>query len=307
MDGTLHITGTDKGVLPGPFEGRYELVRSGSGLSLTSSVAQTEQACRWVAPSPEGTSIGVLLRGRIGFGIGGREQEQFSSSEGFLFASRKPVESYHNVEAPSEYRTIFLNLPDAAAELLRLSCEGCETMKSMLSDRGGGPKLRRWIPSRGVLALAHQVAVCPYTGPLRTLYLQGKALELLTLMLTCVDQTRATPDYASRPSSAHTERLMAARGVLLAEFAAPPSLDDLARRVGMSTSSLTAGFRQAFGCSIMKFVQQQRMNHAFQALTDGRINVSQAAYGVGYSRAHFSSLFRRRFGISPKSLTQGDP
>ncbi|MFS7195368.1 helix-turn-helix domain-containing protein [Rahnella inusitata] len=33
-----------------------------------------------------------------------------------------------------------------------------------------------------------------------------------------------------------------------------------------------------------------------------RVSVSTAAYHVGYTPAHFSVVFRKKFGVSPKSL-----
>jgi len=32
------------------------------------------------------------------------------------------------------------------------------------------------------------------------------------------------------------------------------------------------------------------------------MSVSEAAYHVGYGAAHFATIFRKRFGISPSSL-----
>lgn len=301
MNDTIHITGTDPGHLPETVVCDYELVRSSNGLALTTSNARAERKCRWSAPCQDGTSIGILLQGRIGFTCG-LHGCQFLQGDSFLLTSREVVETSHIVEEASAYRTVFLHLPEGTKEDFQLN----SAQFSKFTDGARATSIHRWTASREALALAHQVATCPYAGPLRTLYLQGKALELLAVLLASLDQnaTPAATDAALPP--AHVERLMAARDILAAEFSAAPSLDELGRRIGMSTSLLTSGFRRLFGVSVLEFVQEYRLNHAFAALREGRINVSQAAYSSGYSRAHFSMLFRRRFGFSPRALMTRD-
>jgi AraC-like DNA-binding protein len=302
MHDTVHITGTDRGYLPEGCACHYELVRSSSGLTLTSSTARTERACRWFAPSQQGTSIGILLQGRIGFSPSLAHSRQFLQGDSFLLTSRDPIETSHVVKQATEYRTVFLHLPEQTMEEFRLACVACGTMSTTLTDAARGLSLHRWTASREALVLADQIAACPFAGPLRTLYLQGKALELLAVMLASIDQDASSSGLDERLPAAHIERLTTARDILAAEFNTPPSLDALARRIGMSTSLLTAGFRRIFGVSVMAYVQEQRLNHAFAALREGSLNVSQAAYSSGYSRAYFSTLFRRKFGFSPRDL-----
>ncbi|WP_458757645.1 AraC family transcriptional regulator [Afipia sp. TerB] len=37
-------------------------------------------------------------------------------------------------------------------------------------------------------------------------------------------------------------------------------------------------------------------------LANGQVTVSEAAYRVGYSPAHFATIFRQRFNVSPSKL-----
>lgn len=98
---------------------------------------------------------------------------------------------------------------------------------------------------------------------------------------------------------------MHARDILVASFASPPTLAQLARQVGISTSRLTAGFRRVFSMSVVEFIQQERLARATEMLRDGQLSISQAAYQVGYTPAHFSTLFRKRNGYPPSVLTGG--
>lgn len=72
--------------------------------------------------------------------------------------------------------------------------------------------------------------------------------------------------------------------------------------MGINERKLTAGFRQLFGMSVFEHLQQHRLEQAYGLLTSGGCSVTQVALEVGYSIAHFSTAFRRRFGIAPSEL-----
>jgi AraC-like DNA-binding protein len=103
--------------------------------------------------------------------------------------------------------------------------------------------------------------------------------------------------------------LVTSRGVLRAQqilrqrFVSPPSLDDLAREVGVSRSSLCAGFRQIVGRSIGGYIQELRMEQALELLSDSSQPITEVAYSVGYChQSSFTVAIQRRFGMSPSEL-----
>jgi AraC-type DNA-binding domain-containing proteins len=149
-------------------------------------------------------------------------------------------------------------------------------------------------------ALALQMSECRITGPMRNLYLAGKALELTA---TVVDQiVNEHPARPTRLPSRTVEQIHAARDLLIASVQDPPSLNELARMVGLNTTKLTSGFRSVFGTSVFGYLQEHRLQHAYQLIRSGEKTVAEAAFLVGYNPAHFSGLFRKRFGILPSAL-----
>ncbi|WP_164170722.1 helix-turn-helix domain-containing protein, partial [Stenotrophomonas maltophilia] len=50
------------------------------------------------------------------------------------------------------------------------------------------------------------------------------------------------------------------------------------------------------------YLQEYRLREAHRMLCDEEANVSTVAYRVGYSPAHFSIAFRKRYGISPSEI-----
>lgn len=67
----------------------------------------------------------------------------------------------------------------------------------------------------------------------------------------------------------------------------------------MNAHRLNELFRAIFGASVYAFVKEARLDHAKKLLESGDFSVSQAAYSCGYHPAHFSTEFRKRFGVSP--------
>lgn len=168
-------------------------------------------------------------------------------------------------------------------------------------DSSSGPSLAVTGASQSVRALCAQVATCPLRGLSRTLYLSGKALEIAAHALDAFDATPPTTGDL-RLSTADIEKLHQARDILTNRMRHPPSLAELSLSVGLNTRKLTAGFRRVFGDSVFGYLQTAKLDTAYRMLVEGEMSVSSAAYYVGYSPAHFSVAFRKRFGISPKDI-----
>lgn len=65
---------------------------------------------------------------------------------------------------------------------------------------------------------------------------------------------------------------------------------------------LKAGFRLVFGDSIYGFILDRRMELGRQLLLESQVNVSSIAYDLGYTPAHFSVAFRKKFGCTSENL-----
>lgn len=152
-----------------------------------------------------------------------------------------------------------------------------------------------------IQTIIRQIFECPYKGPLRRLYLESKALELITINLA---QTTVEPVCAGRgccPLRPHErERVHQARELVERDLQNPPKLLDLARTVGMPHPKLNSCFREAFGTTVFGYLRDIRLNRAKMLLDEGAMNVSEVAYEVGYSSlSHFAKAFKNQFGDLP--------
>lgn len=150
--------------------------------------------------------------------------------------------------------------------------------------------------------IIQQVLSCPYQGMVKKMYLESKALELLTLQLTMWSENQhQTKINHLLPDD--LERIQQASHVLNQNLNAPPSLMALARQVGLNDYKLKLGFRQQFGTTVFGYSQAKRLQHARQLLAAQDLSIPGVAQSVGYaSPTSFTAAFKRRFGLSPKAF-----
>ena len=63
--------------------------------------------------------------------------------------------------------------------------------------------------------------------------------------------------------------------------------------------------KEMTGLPVSEFIRNIRLEQAVRLLEDQKINVTQVAYAVGFSNlAHFSTVFRKQFGVSPSEYVE---
>ena len=84
------------------------------------------------------------------------------------------------------------------------------------------------------------------------------------------------------------------------------TLDDLAKDVGLSRSSLAERFSHLVGQPPMQYLAEWRMQIAAGLLANGSDNVARVAEAVGYeSEAAFSRAFKKVVGVPPAAWRKG--
>ena len=146
-----------------------------------------------------------------------------------------------------------------------------------------------------------QMMNCPYQqGPLRRLYFEGKALELISCGLAPYIGPEAGQKKNVDVRHGDIERVRHAREMIGQNFQNPPKLLDLARAVGISHSRLNFYFREVYGTTIFGYIRELRLRHAKSLLDEGCMNVTEVAYEAGYSNpSHFTKSFKDCYGVVP--------
>lgn len=138
----------------------------------------------------------------------------------------------------------------------------------------------------------------PFTGALALVYTEALTLELLCL---AVGSFRSSSSVSSQElTERELQCLHKARGILMRQFAPPPTIAQLARSVGMAESPLMRSFRVVFGETLFDFSLRCRMQHALTLLRDDHQSVAVASEAAGYAHpTSFATAFRHYFGVRP--------
>jgi AraC family transcriptional activator of pyochelin receptor len=173
------------------------------------------------------------------------------------------------------------------------------------STSGGFLALAARPADAGLQAVAGQILACA-GDPRHQFYRSAKALELVALALDLLRPT-SRGAQSSRLSTSDIAKIETARDGLIENIRDAPELNALASRVGLTLRRLNSGFRSRFGSTPYAYLQEHRLQIAYRTLASGEAGVAACAYSVGYTPAHFATLFRKRFGLQPSALTPRAP
>ena len=83
------------------------------------------------------------------------------------------------------------------------------------------------------------------------------------------------------------------------------NVEMLTQEVGISRAQLHRKMKEMTGISTSEFIRNIRLEQAARLLKEQKINVTQVAYTVGFSNlAHFSTIFRKHFGVAPSEYAE---
>lgn len=143
--------------------------------------------------------------------------------------------------------------------------------------------------------------LCQYSGNLRKMFLLSKSIEILVIQAEAYSQA-VQGSQSILKNQGDRDRMIGARDYLLQHFDDPPNLSQLAGIVNTNEYKLKKGFKEIFGTTVFGYLSDYRLDRAYEELSEGK-TVSETAYTMGYSSPqHFSSAFKKKFGIPPKSI-----
>lgn len=247
-------------------------------------------------PLESGLRLVLVQSGRLRCRVPGQNDREMSAPSFCAIASEGDftTSQVYGMEQALRYTIVQLKSNSG--------CDACEWLPNSLRPvANGDPRVMSCPAPRALQTIASQIATCQMAGAARNLFLGGKAMELLAVGVQFLTQETPVAEVP-RMSSADVRRIHESRDLLVSTLDEPPTLERLAQAVGINRRKLTQGFRQVFGSSVFEYLQEYRLLEAHRLLCSEEVNVSTAAYRVGYSPAHFATAFRKRFGVSPSDV-----
>ena len=144
----------------------------------------------------------------------------------------------------------------------------------------------------------NDLEVSQMMGNASPLYLEAKVTECESLFMR--ETEGKEPVNAKIVGFSDRDKIYQARDIICSEYLNPPSLHDLALRVGTNECTLKAGFKEAFRTTVFNYLFDYRMNIAIHYLLDTNKSIGEVAGLVGYEhQAHFCTAFKRKFNVTP--------
>lgn len=135
-------------------------------------------------------------------------------------------------------------------------------------------------------------------GNASPMYLEAKVVECLSLFMREKEGKEDIKEKALTVSD--RDKIYHARDIIRREYLNPPSLRNLALRVGTNECTLKTGFKDTFRTTVFNYLFDYRMNIASHYLLDTNKTIAEVASMVGYSyQGHFCTAFKRKFNLSP--------
>jgi AraC-like DNA-binding protein len=140
----------------------------------------------------------------------------------------------------------------------------------------------------------------PYQGSLYVRYKESLAQQLLCGAIGLCSSPEPPPrEYSDRQLRA----LKTARTLLTERLSSPPTVQEVARIVGLPQKVLTEAFRSVYGETVGDFSLRCRMQHALTLLRDDGASVDDVSAEAGYAHpTSFASAFLRHFGLRPSDV-----
>ena len=127
-------------------------------------------------------------------------------------------------------------------------------------------------------------------------------MELVCLAVDRLRQPEQLGESAIRLSKYDITCMHFAREIL-DESRRAPTLDELARRVGVNRNKLAVGFKHVFGMTVGAYHRDRRLERAYDMLRNPDISIGRVADEAGYRDAgSFTKAFKNRYGVLPSEL-----
>lgn len=191
--------------------------------------------------------------------------------------------------------TRFLNTVLNQEELSRLSTQ--------LSNTHGvqQPLLNLSLPlTKTIYDIVYNLIQSPRTARFRQMLVESRANELVATILQ--DLLSYTQFIGETDMPVEVIRsIQKAHQIVIENFASPPTLNQLSRRVGVNRNKLSRGFKMLYGATVFEYCHNYRMKLAQTLLQKSRHSIAYVAELTGYEHpGNFTTAYKRHYGELPK-------
>lgn len=270
--------------------------------------------CEFAAPRDIIVEDGMNLRFNFALTLDVQMQTGSTGLSHALTQSWRVINTHSNLEmkehvAP-EHRNSWVTIHCSPDLLIKLAGKEASDMPEMLQP------LPEWYNGKNInspfesdprlVEAVSRILDCKLEDNLRVQYVQARAIELLCLALhLLLEPPRSAPQIKLSTEEEAAIRVIAER--LRTDFKDPPSIATLAKDSGINRNKLFYGFRNLYGVTVSRYLQNLRLERGYELLKTTDFSLIEICEHSGFShQSNFSTAVRKRFGMSPKELRKSD-
>jgi AraC-like DNA-binding protein len=161
--------------------------------------------------------------------------------------------------------------------------------------------------ARRIRTAPRQIPISDMMEQLVTLGLRSGAGEedtsFLAQLAICALETFLREGRAAVQHQALPEPLRRARDLIEKQYAEILSVQEIARRAGVSANHLIKLFRRYLGETPADYLWRFRADHGVRLLRETGLTIAEIAFRTGFQNPfHFSRMIRKRHGLAPREL-----
>ncbi|MEP3476083.1 MAG: AraC family transcriptional regulator [Hyphomicrobiales bacterium] len=297
----------------GKISGRIGFIELNSGIDLHFSDNIELVNEKSESLSEASLTISLLLEGQVKFYmndkpfyLGCNDNEESSEAIGKIWSTTKPVHFSRNFKKGRKVKKIIINVDkDWLAEMGLAesgSNWGSKLDKSLFEFACTHMNCRDWIPSKQAIQAAEEIIDPPHDADcMKKMIREYRAIELVTLAFE--QFTKPVPGIITAKNDTKQNcRLIKVLNFIENNLTSELTLEQIAKNVGFSVSSLQRHFKSTYGSTVVDFIRKRKLELARDAMINDGLSVSEACFIAGYSNpSSFATAFKRAFGQCPKT------
>ncbi len=223
--------------------------------------------------------------------------------------STAPVSTSQSIAIPGNKKILFATLlidrkqylPAAACYFDRMH----EKMVAVFKDvKGNDVFFHQSDFSINVSRLIKKITNDKNCGLVRSIHIEAQVLELLSRQIKRVEDDFSMLGRRVKLRKYDAEKIKLARTILLQNMQNPPTIAELAKKVGVNQQKLKEGFKLIYETTINKYLTTERLEKAALLLIQ-ETSIKNAAMEVGYANlSYFAKIFKERYGVLPREYAK---
>ena len=140
-----------------------------------------------------------------------------------------------------------------------------------------------------------------YTGFLRNLFLESKALEMLVIQIGQYEDDENGENLPKILRKSDIEKVNYVAKRIQGDLSTNHTVESLAKEAGTNVNKLQEGFKYVYDLTVNKYMQHLKLEAAKEMLNLSEKNISEIVTAIGLNnRSYFSKIFKEKYGVSPK-------